>query len=80
MTHILYHHIAQLLKRIKFILSIDLQKSFYYIALEYLSLWDLLDMLLLIAQKNLSEEHEHKNFFSQHNLSEVIRLQCIYNF
>jgi len=28
-------------------------------------------MLLLIAQTNLSEEHEHKNFFSQNNLSEA---------
>ena len=27
-------------------------------------------MLLLIAQTNLSEEHEHKNFFSQNYLSE----------
>ena len=28
-------------------------------------------MLLLIAQTNLSEEHEHKIFFSQNNLSEA---------
>ena len=28
-------------------------------------------MLLLIAQTNLSEEHEHKKIFSQNNLSEA---------
>ena len=28
-------------------------------------------MLLLIAQTNLSEEHEHKIFFTQNNLSEA---------
>ena len=28
-------------------------------------------MLLLIAQTNLSEEHEHKNFISQNNISEA---------
>ena len=62
MTHILYHHITKLLQGIKFILSNDLHESFYYIPLKYLSLWDYFHMLLLIAQTNLSEEHEHKNF------------------
>ena len=71
MTHILYHHITKLLQGIMFILSNDLHESFYYIPLEYLSLWGLFHMLLLIDQTNLSEEHEHKNFFSQNNLSEA---------
>ena len=63
MTHILYPHIAKLLG-IKFILSNDLHESFYYIPLEYLSLWDYVHMLLLIAQTNLSEEHDHKSISS----------------
>ena len=56
MTHISHHHVSKLLQGIKFILSNDLHESFYYIPLEYLS------MLLLVAQTNLSEEHEHKSF------------------
>ena len=71
MTHRLYHHIAKLLQRTKFILSNDLHERFYYILLGHLSLWDQFHMLLLIAQTNVSEEHEHKNFFSQNNLSEA---------
>jgi hypothetical protein len=71
MTHILYQHITKLLQGIKFILSDDLHESFYYISLEYLSLWDKFHLLLLIAQTCLSEEHVHKIFFSQNNLSEA---------
>jgi hypothetical protein len=29
-------------------------------------------MLLLIAQTNLSEEHEHRKFISQNNISEAL--------
>ena len=64
MTHILYLHISKLLQGIKFILSNDLHESFYYILLGYLSLWDEFHMLLLIAQTNISEEHEQKNISS----------------
>jgi hypothetical protein len=46
-------------------------KVFIYILLGYLSLWDYFNMLLLKAQTNLSEEHEHKNFISQNSISEA---------
>ena len=71
MTHISHHHISKLLQGIKFILSNDLHESFCYMPPEYLSLWEKFHMLLLIAQTDLSEEHEHKICFSQNNISEA---------
>ena len=46
-------------------------KVFIYILLGYLSLWDYFNVFLLKVPTNLSEEHEHKNFISQNNISEA---------
>jgi hypothetical protein len=46
-------------------------KVFIYILLGYLSLWDYLNVLLLKAPTNLSEEHEHKISMSQKSISEA---------
>ena len=69
-SHIIssYHKI---ITKNKFILSNGIYESFYCVPLEYLSHWDYFHIFLLIAQTNLSEEHELKIFFSQNNISEA---------
>ena len=46
-------------------------KVFIYILLGYLSFWYHLNVLLLKAPTNLSEEHEHKISISQKCISEA---------
>ena len=68
-----YHHISKLLQRIKFILSNDLHDFFI---ISFLNIYHFGTSFIHCnwfwqAQINLSEEHEHKIFISQNDISEA---------